>query len=119
MSTLKTISLDISERLAALAILNTFKGGLDKLAVILEDIKQFSITDEEWVKAERKIEATPSKEDPNASQWSWSNEKGGNKDIVLQEGTAEYLKQVIKERDEKGELSLSDKSLVTLNQKLT
>ena len=118
MSTPKILSLDISERLAALAILNTFKGALDKLAVVLEDIKQFGVTDEDWTKAERKIEPTPTKEDPNAVQWTWSNEKGGNKDVSLQEGTVEYLKQVIKERNDKGELTLSDKSLITLNQKL-
>src|SRR3990167_7063169 len=102
MSTLKTFSLDISERLAALAILNSFKGALDKLAVVLEDIKQFGVTEEEWVKAERKIDPTPTKEDPQATQWTWSNEKGGVKEINLQEATGDYLKQVIKDRNDKG-----------------
>ena len=49
------IKLNISERIATLSILNGFKGNLDTLAIILEDIKQLPINDEEWKKANRKI----------------------------------------------------------------
>lgn len=111
----KTLSLNISERLAALGILNSFKGNLDKLAIILEDIKQFPITDEEWAAAERTITPVPGTED---TQWKWSDEKGGEKEITVDEATADYVKGIIKDRSEKGELSLQDKAYITLAAKL-
>src|SRR3990167_2801234 len=115
MSTPKTIQLNISERLSALALLNAFKGALDKLAVILEDIKQIGITDEEWTKAERVITPSPTKEDPLNTTWSWDNEKGGLKDIVFQSATLDYLKETIKAKNDKGEFTLQDKAFVTMN----
>ena len=114
----KTLQLTISERIAAVSVLNTFKGGLDKLATILEDIKQLPITDEEWTKAERMITPTPTAKDPNSTQWTWSDEKGGDKEVTLQEATAEYLNVTIKDRSEKGEFTLTDKAFITLAEKL-
>lgn len=115
----KTLSLTISERVAAVSVLNTFKGGLDKLATILEDIKQLPITEEEWTKAERVITPTPNSKDPTSTQWTWSDEKGGDKEVTLQEATSEYLNATIKERSEKGEFTLTDKAFITLSTKLT
>jgi len=66
------IKLNISERIATLAILNGFKGNLDTLAVILEDIKQLPVNDEEWKKANRKI--TNGSE---GTQWTWDDGTGG------------------------------------------
>ena len=109
----KTLTLNLSERVNALTILNAFKGNLDKMAVILDDIKQFTITDEEWEKADRKVTET------NGSvQWNWSDEKGGEKELVVSEGVATYLKDMIKEKDGKGEFTLQDKSFITLLAKL-
>ena len=111
----KKIILTISERLASLEILNAFKGNLQTMAVILEDIKQFPISDEEWKKAERKETKVGAE-----TQWFWDDDKGDKKEIELQESTVDYLKNVIKEKDEKGEITLSsiDRALATLNKKL-
>lgn len=111
----KTLSLNISERVAALQVLNTFKGNLDKLSVILEDIKQLPVLAEEWEKAGRVI--TPGK-DPNSSQWSWDDEKGGLKEVILQEATADYLRDTIKSRNDKGDFGLQDQAFLTLRDKL-
>ncbi|MBT9169538.1 MAG: hypothetical protein DDT19_02899 [Syntrophomonadaceae bacterium] len=112
---LKTIFLTISERIAALAILNAFKGSLDKVAVILEDIKQLPITTEEW-EAAGKTEVKNDKGE--AVSWNWDNEKGGEKEITFQEATADFIRSDIKEKDEKNEFSLGDRALITLKEKL-
>lgn len=109
----KAISLNISERIAALAILNSFKGSLDKVAVVLEDIKQLPISAEEWEKAEKKEEKVGEN-----TNWTWDNEKGGEKEITLQEATIEFLRSDIKEKNDKGEFSLADRSMVSLQEKI-
>lgn len=103
------IKLNISERLQALSILNGFKGSLQELSVILEDIKKFPVQDSEWEKAE--LEKSP-------NHWSWNDEKGGLKEIEIQKETKEYLKKSIKEKDEKKEIGLTEKALVSLFEKL-
>ena len=108
-----TLELNISERLFALTSLNAFKGNLDTLAYILEDIKQFVVSDEEWVKAEKT-------EEKNGDQFiiRWDDEKGGLKSIELNKETAKYLKDEIKKKSDSGELTLNDKAVVTLMTKL-
>ena|SRR3990167_2291725 len=111
----KELSLNISERIATLAILNEFKGSLDKVAVILEDIKQLPISEEEWEKAAK----TENKnEDGVTTSWNWDNEKGGEKSVSLQDATVDFIRSNIKERDEKGEFGLGDRALFTLKEKL-
>lgn len=118
MATKKTLQLNISERLSSLAILNGFKGNLDKLALILEDIKGFSITEEEWEKAERKVTPMRNEAGQDTTQWNWDDVKGGEKDIEIYLETADYLRTSIKEKSDKGELTLQDKPLISLQTKL-
>lgn len=108
----KTIELNISERLSAISILNQFKGNLDTLSVILEDIRQFTIEDEEWVKADRKEIVSG-----DNTQWTWDNEKGGLKSIELNDQTVKYIKSEIEKRDKAGEFTLQDKPYITLLEK--
>ena len=107
---MKTLDLNISERLFTLTVLNGFKGDLDKLAIVLEDIKQLPIEDAEWDKAERIVEA---------NQWRWNDEKGGTKSIVFQKETCKYILDVIDEKNKKGEFSLQDRAVISLQNKLT
>lgn len=115
MKNITQITLTISERVRALSVLNAFKGSLEHLAIILEDIKQFTVTDEEFVQAERVI--MPADENGNV-QWTWNDEKGPQKEIALNAVTFAYLHDTIKERSEKGEFSLSDRPFITLFEKL-
>lgn len=114
MAATKTVKLNISERVKALGILNEFKGALDKLSVILEDVKQFSITDEEWEQANRTV--TPN--GAGGETWTWDDEKAPEKELTLQPATVEYLRETIKAKNEKGEFSLADKAFITLSEKL-
>jgi hypothetical protein len=116
--TTKTISLNISERVKVLTILNDFKGSLEKLAFVLEDIKQLVVTEEDWEKAERKIEPAPTREHPDQFNYTWNNEKGGEKEVNLAEVTVEYLRKVLKDKDEKGEFGLTDKPYIDIYNKL-
>lgn len=103
------IKLNISERLQAVSILNGFKGSLSDLAVILEDIKQFPISEKEWEKAELIKTET---------QWTWNDDKGGEKEIEIGSETKDYLKKTVKEKDEKKEIGLTEKALISLFRKL-
>ena len=71
MSKEKTINLTISERLYALRILNDFKGSLEKLSVVLEDIKQFTVKEDEWLKAEKK---ETKDDEAKTVQWTWDDD---------------------------------------------
>lgn len=108
------ISLNISERLYVLALLNQFKGDLDKLAIVLDDIKQYPVADAEWEKAERKITKTSD----GGDQWIWDDKKGGEKEIDINKVVADYLRTTIKGKSDKGELGLPDKALISLDKKL-
>uniref|UniRef100_A0A6M3XZB0 Uncharacterized protein n=2 Tax=viral metagenome TaxID=1070528 RepID=A0A6M3XZB0_9ZZZZ len=107
------IKLNISERLFAISILNEFKGGLDKLAIILEDIKKFTITEAEWTQAEKK----EIKQGGNVN-WTWNDAKGGETDIDIQKETLDWLTTRIQEKDEKGEYTLQDRAIISLSSKL-
>lgn len=115
MSKTKTLSLNISERLSALAILNSFKGDLDKLSFILEDIKLFGISEEEWEAAGKT--QTPVEGKEGTYQLQWDNEKGGLKDITVNLVTSDFIKSFIKEKSDKGELGIEDNWYLTLFEK--
>ena len=107
------IILTISERIATLAILNTFKGNLETMATILDDIKQLPISNKEWKQANKK-------ETKNGANihWTWDDSKGPQKGVELQKNTVDYLKNTIKEKDEKKEITFQDKALISLNDKI-
>lgn len=109
----KTLSLNISERLASLAVLNSYKGNLDTLATVLEDIRKFVVTEEDWAKAD-KVE-TPTE---NGTNWTWDNDKAGLKDIEVAAETAKFMLSDIERRDAAGEFGIQDKPYITLKEKL-
>jgi len=113
MSDAKTINLTIGERIAALKIFDSFHGSLDTLAVLLEDVKQFTITVEEWEQAEKVVTKNPDA----TESWTWNDEKV-LKDIVLQGATVKFLSDEIKKKSDAGEITLKDIALSTLNKKI-
>lgn len=121
----KELTLNISDRYAALQLFNEFKGSTTELVALQDDIKQFVITDEEWKNA--KLKKTPSDEEvallPRESQvavrqqWNWDNE-GSEKTITVDSQTFEYLKRKIKEKSDAKEFTLADAAVVNLEKKL-
>ena len=106
------VTLTISERIAALSILNAFKGNLETMATVLEDIKQLPVSNKEWEQASKKETKIG-----NDVQWTWDDEKVDKKEISFQEPTITYIKNAIKEKDERKEITFQDKGLVSLNSK--
>lgn len=109
---------NISERLRLITIINEFKGNLDTLASLMDDVKKIRIEEEEWTKAERVIETLKNEKGEDVNQWKWNDEKGGEKEIELEKETIKYLREVIEKKDKAGELTLQDVILIELNKKL-
>jgi hypothetical protein len=110
------ITLTIEERFAVTKILNEFRGSLDKLAIILEDIKLFPLTDEELAKIGGKKSFTP--EGKQVLNWSIQLGETLLKEIEIQEETVDYLIATIKKKSDDGKLGIEDSSVITLKKKL-
>lgn len=108
----KKLSLKIGERLAAIKMFDAFKGSLSTLAVLLEDVKPFAISDEEWKKAN--LVKTPNAD--GTEQWKWDDVV--EKEISIQPASVEYLKSEIKKKSDAGEATLADVALISLEKKL-
>ncbi len=114
----KIVKLNISERMFTIDLLNQFKGGYDSLAFVLEDSKQVAILEDDWKKADRRIETSKDENGKDITQWLWDDIKGGEKEIKFSESTAKYLSDKIEEKNKAGEFALKDKAVVTLAKKL-
>lgn len=108
----KTVNLSIGERLAAIKIFDAFKGGLETLRVLLEDVKNLTISEAEWEEA--KLVKTPGAN--GDEQWNW--QETVKKDVTLQGVAIDYLLNAIKAKSEAGEITLADIALSTLDTKL-
>lgn len=112
---MKTVSLNISERLAAVKIINEFKGSLATLAVLLEDVKKLVVPEEEWTTVD--LVKTPS-EDGKTTTWNWNDTKVAPKEVELQTETVDYMKDAIKTKNDNKEFTLADTAVVALDAKL-
>lgn len=113
--TKKAYAFNISERLLIGVLLNGFKGNLADTALVFEDFGKLRVTDDEFVHAERTevLKKLPDGQEVSydPALFTWDNEKGGTKDIELSVPTKEFLVKTIKEKDEKGEFSVTDPQL--------
>lgn len=116
----KEVILTISERVAATKIINSFKGNLDQLVLMLADLKNIAITAEEWVKAE--LVKTPIMENGVATgqeSWNWNDHSPElDKTIALESPVVLFMLNDIKDRETKNEITMADAALITLKTKL-
>lgn len=112
------LSLTVSERIYALALLNQFKGNLETLIDVMEDIKGFRMTDGEWEKADKQVNTVMGEDGKPVTSWTWNDDKGGLKEIEIGKTTKDYLVEKIKEANDKGEFTLQDRAAITLSEKL-
>lgn len=110
---MKTLQLNISERLFALKYLDDFKGSVSMLSKILDEVKKFGVTKEDWEKAEKN-----ELKNGDQIQWTWSDEKGGLKAIEVDEEILTYLKISIDKNEKEKGFGLADKAVVGLRTKL-
>ena len=104
----KTIKLEVSERIIALGMLRQWKGNLEDLSVVQEDLKQFPFTEKE--KEDLKIV-----EKEGSIQW---RPDAPAREFTLSKTSADFLTEKIKELSDKKMLSLADGPVVSLNEKL-
>ena len=112
------LSLTVSERIYSLALLNQFKGNLETLIDIMEDIKGFRMTDEEWTKVDKQVNTVMGENGKPITSWTWDDAKGGEKEIEITKTTKDYLSEKIKESNDKGLFTLQDRAVLTLRDKL-
>lgn len=108
----------ISERVRLIAMLNEYKGNLDTLAIVMDDLKKIRITEEEWTKAEMRKETIKNEKGEEVEQLRWNDEKGVEKEIDLDKDTLKFLKAKIEEKDKAGEFTIQDLILVSISNKL-
>lgn len=108
----KVVNLTIGERLAAIKLFDVFKGSMLAFRALLEDVKQFAVTDEEWTEASLVKNALPD----GTENWKWTDT--GTKEITLQPETLKYLVDSIKAKSDAGDISIADVALSTLEPKL-
>jgi len=104
----KTIKLEVSERIIALGMLRQWKGNLEDLAIVQEDLKQFPFTEKE--KEELGIV-----EKEGSIQW---RPDAPAKDFNISKTSVDFLVEKIKELSDKKLLSLADSPVVSLFGKL-
>ena len=122
----KELTLSIGERLGGLKILNEFKGSLSTLATILDDVKKFNVTSDEWIAAgltktptDEEIKALSDEQKKTASQvWKWNDTEKELKTFTIEQSTADYLAEKIDEKSKAGEITVADVALITLDKKL-
>lgn len=118
-------TLTIGERLGAVRILNDGKFTNLELASVLEDIKKFAVSEEDWAAAN--LRKTPSDEDikalppeerlKTAQTWNW--DETVEKEVEISADTASYIVGEIKKKSDAKELTLADAALITLQKKLS
>ncbi len=86
MAEAKTISLTIGERVAALKLFDAFKGSISTLSTLMDDVKQFPVTTEEWEKAN--LVKTPNGD--GTEQWKWDD---ANRQMVNLEKADKWVEQ--------------------------
>jgi len=110
------VTLNISERIFALGILNGFKGKMETMVTILKDIQGVSLTPEDRTKCEWKEQKNS---EGVLQSVTWNDEKDSGKELEFQSPTLDYILETIEDRNKKGDFSFQDKAVISLKEKLT
>lgn len=113
------IKLNISERLFSIKIFNEFKGDLETMSHLMSDIKKFTVSEEDWKKANRQVQTVKNEKGEDVTQWSWDDEKGGLLEIEINNKTRDYLLSEIEKMNSEKSFTFTDKAVITLKSKLS
>jgi len=137
---MKKVSLTLKERHLLFGVLATWKGGMDEMPYIADDVKSINVTEEEWTKANRvmfvavkmkdggKEVMIDSKEFDNTKMelvperngyWTWDEKVINEKEVEISPASAKYLKKILDDKSAKGEIELKDKEMVDLLKKIS
>ena len=109
------IQFTLEERFAVERILNSFKGSISLLALVLEDIKKISLSKEEVKKIEGKY--VP-RDGGVMFEYKLSRSHLLTKDIDLHEDVAGFIIKSIEDKSIKNEITIRDKELINIKEKL-
>jgi hypothetical protein len=112
----KTVSLSIGERLKAIAIFDAFKGSISTLATIMDDVKSFPVTPEEWIAVGLKKIVLYKLTDENGKETSVSKEYGQeNKDRESFEALEKASGKTVDVQNESWKWEEAEPKDITLN----
>lgn len=108
---MKKITLTFSERLQILSILNEFRGNLDKVVTVMDDIKKIKLSDKELKDADGQILN-------DGKTYTWNIKKQVDIDIELDKVTTTFIKDYVNKKNEAGVFGLSDIGLLEICKKI-
>lgn len=114
----KEISLSVGERLRCIQLFNGFKGDIATLSNIIDDVKKFSIDEDESKLLEIETITTKDKDGNDVPSIKWNQEKEVPVTLSLERETIDYLTGEIKKKSDAKEITLTDMPLIELNKKL-
>jgi len=136
---MKKADLTLKDRHLLFTILAGWKGGMDEMPFIADDVKAINITEDDWKKAKRvkfihvKIKENNTEGLVNEAEfdkekmeltgkegyWTWDETKIKPISVEISDASAKYLKKILDEKSSKGELVLNDKQYIDLLKKIS
>lgn len=108
------IKLKIAERVSLTNLLNEFKGNITGLYKIIKMMDQLEIPDKERKDIELKL--TPNQQ--GGVSFDWNVEKDKGKSIEFDDLQTGYIKQLITAKNSRDEITMGDKLLLGIIEKL-
>ena len=93
------LKLTVGERIYTKNILNDFKGSLENLGIVLEDIKKILLTPDEKKKCEYVETVNPN----GQTNMTWNPKGSKEVELDLNKITIEYVLKYIQNKDKNGE----------------
>ena len=109
---MKAIELSLLDRLTLINLLDQFKtvGGftsnMEKLAHMLDDVKQVGLSEEE------KTAAKVVQDSENPALIRFDAAYDGKKTVEFNDSTVDFVRAFLKDKDEKGEVTVADRNLI-------
>jgi len=112
----KTAKLKFGDRYHAITLLNAFKGDMETLSAIIDDIKKIKISEEE--KTSAKWTVTPLPGEGDKANLTWDNDVVPELEVEFEKETVKYLLETIDKKSKNNELTPADLGLVELYNKI-
>lgn len=110
----KKVTLSVGERVYSVNLFNEYKGNLEGLAQILEDVKLIAIDPKEKEKIGYKVVEKGN----GQATLTWDPKKSKDKEFELSDTGIKYLVDTLNKKDEKGEFTIADSGIMELKEKL-
>ena|SRR3990167_3998814 len=110
----KSAKLTFADRYHAITLLNAFKGDMETLSAIVDDIKKIRITDED----KEKVKWTVTPIEDGKANLTWENELLPEIEVELEKETVKYLVDSIEKKSKDNEFTPADFGIMQLYNKI-